>query len=177
MKVELGGGFHPRGDGFVNCDLLAAPGVDHVLDFERLGVNGVRLPFDDDSVEEVYSSHCLEHVRNVCGVLREIARICRVGAKVEIRVPHWLGVMAMCPGHLHVIGEASVRHWCVEFIAEWWSGCAKRLHLVSTEYVRWAPYFDEARRAFPKLTDAQLEKFIPGCVHEVRYVFEVIPNG
>ncbi len=176
MKIELGGGVNPRGDGYQNIDLLDVPGVDCLGDFERLGRNGVTLPFADDSVDEVYSAHALEHVKNVHGVLREIARVCRIGAHVEIRVPHWLSDVSMCPGHRAVLSEHWFRDICHVFIAEWWRGCHKRLRLTAAYSIPWAEQLDAARPAFPRLNDDQLMRFIPGCVHEVRYHFEVIAN-
>lgn len=177
LKVELGGGVNPR-PGFVNCDLLQIPGVDHALDFERLGVSGVRLPFDDDSVDEVYSSHCLEHVANVPGVMREIARVCKAGAHVEIRVPHHLGLMAMCAGHKHCIPDLQMQNICIDFVAEWWVNCKKRLRWdrERTEYVRWAERYDRAVKLFPHLSERDVIDFVPGCCHEVRFHFTVIPH-
>lgn len=175
MKVELGGGVRPR-EGYVNCDLLAVPGVDHVLDFERLGVNGVRLPFPDDSVDELYSSHCLEHVKNIPGVLREIARVCKLGAAVEIRVPHFLSQLAMCAGHRHVVSELQIQNWCVDFVDEWWAGNSKRLRWLSSEQIRWAERYDRAAILFPTWSEKDIMDFIPGCCHEVRFHFDVIES-
>jgi len=176
LQIELGGGLYRR-EGFINCDLLTVPGVDHQLDFERLGVNGVQLPFDDDSVAEVYSAHCFEHIQNLHGVLREISRICKLGAKVEIRVPHCFGQMAMCAGHKHVVSELVIQNICHDFIAEWWKGCSKRLSLVSTEKIRWAERYDRAAVLFPAWTEADILDFIPGTCHEIRFHFEVIENA
>jgi SAM-dependent methyltransferase len=173
VRVDLGGGRKPK-PGFLNVDVQAIPGVDHVVDFEQLG-RGVRLPFTDQSVEEVYSSHALEHVRNHHGVLHEIARVCKVGAHVEIRVPHWNGAMALCNGHVCTVSEEQVRHWCQDFIADWWRGSPRRLRLVATEYVP-AAAFPEARGAFGFLTDEQVLRFVPGACHEIAFHFEVIPH-
>lgn len=177
MKIELGGGAKPR-PGYVNLDILAIPGVDHVIDFEKLaeaGREGLRLPFPDDSVEEVYSSHCIEHVAPYHGLLHEIARVCRPGAKVEIRVPHWLSDMAFIAGHKHAVSLRQVQHWCRDFIGDWWAGCAKRLGHSGTEYVP-STTFAEAKALFWQLSDEQVMRFIPDACHEVRYFFEVIAH-
>ena len=71
MKLEIGGGNTPRGEGFVNLDCL--PCADIAIDLEK-----DPLPFADDSVDEVYSAHCLEHVNNAVGVLAEVLRVCKV---------------------------------------------------------------------------------------------------
>lgn len=177
MKVELGCSVNGRqSEGYIGCDILAAPGVTHQIDFERLGVNGVRLPFEDATVDDLYTAHTLEHIENVVGVLREIGRICKLGAKVEIRVPHVYSHLAMCVGHKHVVSEQQVRNWCVDFIGEWWKGCDRRLRLDRTEHVRWAPIFDAAVHAFPLLSEEQIMTFIPGTVHETRFYLTVIEN-
>lgn len=177
LKVELGGGCKPRGSDWVNVDHLEnMPGVDFAVEFEQLGHNNVKLPFEDDSVDEVYSSHTLEHVENVCGVLREIARICKLGAPVEIRVPHWLSNLAMCAGHKHVVCEQQVGNWCIDFISEWWSGCKKRLRIDKTQYIPWTATFERAKKLYPHFSEQDLFDFVPGCVHEVRFFFTVISN-
>jgi SAM-dependent methyltransferase len=70
-------------EGFVNVDLLEAPGVDVVAD-----VSG-RLPFDDGSVDLLYASHVLEHLptARVSEVLREWRRVLRDGGRILIAVP------------------------------------------------------------------------------------------
>ncbi len=138
------------------------------MDFER----GI-LPFEDDSVDEVSSSHCLEHITNLRGILREIVRVCRTGAPVEIRVPHWLSSMAMCAGHRQTISAHQVRHWCDEFPRDWFGGLDKRLTLVSTELVP-GPTFAEARGLFPQMSDDQIMRFVPDACHEYRFKFQVV---
>lgn len=175
MKLELGGGLHARGGDWLNLDLMDVPGVHACIDFERLGVAGSRLPFDDDAVDEVYASHSLEHLDNVVGILREVARVCKIGAAVEIRSPHFASDMAMCPGHKCVLSEHWFRDITEHFAGEWWRGLKKRLKLVRCDYVRWGPIFDEAKRAFPMLTDDQITRLVPGACFDVRYHLEVVP--
>jgi SAM-dependent methyltransferase len=165
LKVELGGGTRPK-PGFVNVDLCETADV-------RLDLDRDRLPFEDGSVDELYTSHCLEHLTNVPHVVREIARVCREGATVEIRVPSWLSDQALCPGHRCTISPTQVRHW-EEFAADWFNG-PRRLKLVKTEYVPSAA-FAEAQKLFAWLTDEQVMRFVPGACHEIRYQLTVVPN-
>jgi SAM-dependent methyltransferase len=46
------------------------------------------LPFKDNSVEEVYAYHVLEHCPDLMAALEEIWRVCKEGALVYIRAPH-----------------------------------------------------------------------------------------
>ena len=80
-QLNLGCGRDIR-PGYVNLDLAKIPGLDVVADLER------PLPFRDDTFDEVFSSHVLEHVRGLIPLLGELARICRAGAVLRIEVPH-----------------------------------------------------------------------------------------
>lgn len=176
LNVELGGGQKPRGSGFLNVDKNPGPGVDHVCNFEELHPAGTtRLPFDDNSVGAVYSSHCFEHVRNLIGLLREVARICKVGARVEIVVPHWLHPMAMCHDHKQVIPPEQVRHWTEAALDYWWADSPKRLYHVTTEQLA-SERLAEIRSWFPHLNDGQIMSTFPGAANEMRYIMEVGPR-
>lgn len=168
LRVEIGGGLKPL-TGWLNVD--RCPTADYQVDFETQ-----RLPFDGESVAEVYSSHCFEHVHNLRGLLQEIARVCMVGARVEIRVPHWLSPMALCHGHVQVIPPEQVDHWCRSAIPYWWTGSSRRFRHVRTEQVP-SGDFAEAKRLHPHWTDEQIMRYVPGAAHECRFHFEVIDNG
>ena len=87
IKIDIGCGRFKK-KGFVGVDMLPTPGVDYVVDLRKEG-----LPFADNSVDEVFTNHFLEHleIEDVVKVMEDIHRVYRVGAKVEIRVPHFSG--------------------------------------------------------------------------------------
>jgi SAM-dependent methyltransferase len=62
----------------------AAIGID--LDFP--GYDGLKLPFPDASQDAVFSSHCLEHIRDPVTALREWYRVTKVGGFMIVIVPH-----------------------------------------------------------------------------------------
>jgi len=165
VKIEIGGGATPRGDGFINLDKLDC--ADQQVDLEMCS-----LPFADDSVDEVYSAHCLEHVDNAVGVLGEILRICKVGSSVELRFPHWLHPMASCSGHVHVLSDRQVEIWCKQS-SSFWPQSSKRFELVNIHY-QIDVAFHELRQAFPTLTEHQVAKYIPSCCHEIRCKMKVV---
>lgn len=174
VRVELGGGAKPL-PGHVNVDL--GPTADVRLDLQEVCDGTANLPWLDGSVDAVYSSHCLEHVHNYKLLLWEVCRVCRVGARVELRVPHWLQSMAHCDGHRHAVSETQVRHWCRDAVSHWWQGSPKRLRLVGTERVPGESY-QEARKALGALlTDEQILRFVPDACHELRFTFEVVPHA
>lgn len=95
MKIDIGcGGF--KKDGFIGIDILPIPGIDYVADLRK-----EPLPFVDNSVDEVFTSHFLEHLEidDVVKVMEEIHRVCQGGAKVEIHVPHFSGFSNFCEFH------------------------------------------------------------------------------
>lgn len=82
--LELGCGDRKRDENWIGIDRVDRAGVDIVGDVvEVLG----RLP--DHSVDEVHTFHFLEHVSDVPGLLRELARVMKRGAIAEIVVPHF----------------------------------------------------------------------------------------
>ena len=80
-KLNLGCGRDIR-PGYVNLDLAKIPGLDVVADLEK------PLPFADDSFDEIFTAHVLEHVSDLFALLAELRRICRPGAVIRIYVPH-----------------------------------------------------------------------------------------
>ena len=81
MKIDFGCGPFKR-PGYTGIDTCAFPGVDIVYD-------GAAIPLPDNSVSEVYSSHCLEHVPDLAATLAELWRVSKPGAIWTIEVPHF----------------------------------------------------------------------------------------
>lgn len=46
------------------------------------------LPFSDDSVDVVFSAHCLEHIENDWEALREWWRVLKPGGRIILYLPH-----------------------------------------------------------------------------------------
>ncbi len=89
MKLDIGAGKNPR-EGFEACDKIAFDGVKHVFD-----AGNDKWPFEDNSVDEVHSSHFLEHLTNFndkwerIHFFNEMYRVLKHGGKATIIVPHW----------------------------------------------------------------------------------------
>lgn len=105
LKIDLGsGGCKP--EGFIGVDRYPMPNVDVVTDLDA------RLPFESDSVDVIYASHSLEHVRDLMNTMREIHRIAKHGAQVCIVAPYneqklnWAN-----PYHICVFNEHTPRFW------------------------------------------------------------------
>lgn len=172
MMLELGGGRIPR-FGYVNLDIV--PLADIVFDLDCVPPD--RLPLEDQSVEAVFSSHCLEHVRSPFAVLQEVARVCVVGAPVEIRVPHPLSDLAMTYGHQQVISPVDIQNVLYHFRSDWWptSVHPRRLELVREEYSP-SCYFDRLRGLYPGWSEDDVLRFAPRASHDIRFHMRVVAN-
>lgn len=88
MYINLGSGYSLK-KGFYNLDQHINT---HFYSHNTATINWTApnvLPFEDDSVEFVYSSHFLEHLhhQDAIAVLSEIKRICKPSAKFRVALP------------------------------------------------------------------------------------------
>ena len=85
IKLDLGCGRRKR-KGYIGVDIME--GSDIVANLTK-----DNLPFADSTVDAVYSDHFLEHlaIEDITKLMEDIHRVCRNGAIVEIRVPHFSG--------------------------------------------------------------------------------------
>jgi SAM-dependent methyltransferase len=76
--------------GFRGYDNDIVPIVDGAIgiDLDYPGYDGTRLPFDDESQDTVYSSHCLEHIPNHLQVINDWFRVTKVGGHIITVVPN-----------------------------------------------------------------------------------------
>lgn len=85
--------------GFTGVDIWE--GADIVADLEKFP-----WPFEDNSVDEVFCSHYIEHTPDLISFANEIYRIMKVGAKAEIIAPYYSSIRAwQDPTHLRAISE------------------------------------------------------------------------
>lgn len=83
MKINIGAG-DVKLEGFKTLDYDSSTNPDFVLDIEK-----DKFPFEDNTVETVVAHHILEHLgEGYFHCLKEIYRICKHDAIVDIRVPH-----------------------------------------------------------------------------------------
>ena len=77
-------------EGAVGIDFSSMSDADFVID-----INHERLPFDDNSVDFIFSSHTLEHLSldGFFHVMRESYRVLQAGAQFKIVVPYFTGTV------------------------------------------------------------------------------------
>ena len=88
MLVDLGCGGNKK-EGHVGVDLLEGEGIDIACDV----TNG--MPFADGEVEEIFSSHFLEHIpkKAVRPLLKECYRVLQPGGQLILVVPDLIWVL------------------------------------------------------------------------------------
>ena len=47
------------------------------------------MPYSDETIEEIYTSHCLEHIKDLNFVMEECFRVLVKGGIMHIKVPSW----------------------------------------------------------------------------------------
>ncbi len=85
LKLDFGCGPRKR-EGFHGVDAIKFDGVDTVMDIRK-----TPWPWKDESVDEAYASHFVEHLTGQERVkfFNELYRVMRKGAKATIIVPDW----------------------------------------------------------------------------------------
>ncbi|MEQ8833811.1 MAG: class I SAM-dependent methyltransferase [Miltoncostaeaceae bacterium] len=97
IGIDIGCGPN-KAPGTQGIDVIPGPGVDHVMDLEK-----DPLPFEDDSVEYVFSSNTFEHIANYHWILlNELPRVMCDGARYELWMPRAFH------NNMHVFGHVTV---------------------------------------------------------------------
>src|SRR5262249_28030619 len=105
VRLDLGAGRVKR-DGYLSVDKIRTEGVDVVCKLEW------KLPFLDDTVDEVFSRHLFEHIQNLIPLFEEVYRVCRSGARVIINVPYYTSVKAYKdPTHVNFFTERTFEYF------------------------------------------------------------------
>ena len=168
MMLEIGGGTLPLGGDWVNIDQCETADIRHDL-------NEVPWPIQDEEVAAIYSSHCIEHVKDPHSFLRECVRVGKVGTVVEIRCPAPHSHLAMTAGHLHVFSLQGVRNELIHF-PNWTPSWGSRKLVLKSHRYQPSEMLDWAKKDLPFLRgvdDQAIMRWIPGTVHDSVFIFEV----
>lgn len=84
MKINIGSG-GTEYEGYKTCDYDPLANPDYLFNLET-----DTFPFEDNTVESVIAHHVLEHLgEGYFHCLKELYRVCKHGATIDIRVPHY----------------------------------------------------------------------------------------
>jgi len=82
--LELGCGNSKQFDNSISIDIVDMPGVDFICDLNK------GFPFiPDNSVDEIYSTHFMEHIIDLGSMMKEIYRVLKPGGRNNMTVPHF----------------------------------------------------------------------------------------
>lgn len=106
LRLDIGCG-HNKRLGFVGIDKKKLSGVDIVHD-----LNKYPYPFKNESVDEVFCSHFIEHVDDMIAFMDELYRIMKPGAKAMIIAPYYANMRCwQDPTHKRAISECSFLYY------------------------------------------------------------------
>jgi SAM-dependent methyltransferase len=83
LKLDIGCDSNKK-EGFLGVDINAGKGVDFVMDV-------CKLEFDENSVDEVFSRRCIQHVEDDKKALSEISRVLKPNGIFTLIVASWYG--------------------------------------------------------------------------------------
>jgi len=92
-KLNLGCG-SIKLPGYINIDIDPDNSPDKIMDFEK------RWTLKDNSADEVHCFFTLEFIRDIDHFMKELYRVCKPNAIINIRVVHPKSTGATCPLHL-----------------------------------------------------------------------------
>ena len=103
--VDIGCGANKLNGAF-GLDRRKEPGVDIICDFEHA------VPLKTNSVDVVYMSHIMEHIRDLIPFMEEVYRVCRSEAEVRVIVPYYTSRGAFRdPTHVRYITEDTFQYF------------------------------------------------------------------
>lgn len=90
MKLDIGCGTKKK-DGFTGVDIIEFPGVDFVID-----VTWDEWPWEEDSIDEIYSSHFIEHLEAKSRIffVNSAYSVLKRGSILELKFPIWSSSLA-----------------------------------------------------------------------------------
>jgi SAM-dependent methyltransferase len=119
--------------GAVGLDISPDTDADVVHDLDSFP-----YPFEDSSFDHVLMQDVLEHVREPIRVVDELHRICRPGARIQLRTPHFSSMLAYSdPTHRHYFSAEAIRSLAEPRFAHY---TTVRLRVVHVTIDLWLPF-------------------------------------
>jgi SAM-dependent methyltransferase len=130
LDVGCGSAKHP---GAVGLDISADTDADVVHNLDDLP-----LPLEDDSFDQVLMQDVIEHVAEPIRLMEELHRICRNGARIQLRTPHFSSVLAYGdPTHKHYFSRIAIESLAEPRFAHY---TAVRFRVVHITLDLWFPF-------------------------------------
>lgn len=105
--LDIGCGDSKQHPGNVGVDMREAEGVDVVADLTE------GIPFPDDSADQVFAVHILEHLVDFLPLVDECHRVLRPGGVLHVLSPWWRFVNAVAdPTHVRLLDVQTIKGIC-----------------------------------------------------------------
>jgi predicted SAM-dependent methyltransferase len=131
LKLHLGCGDIRFDSPWINCDFNKTDATDVVCDCAK-------LPHEDNSVDEIYSSHLIEHFnfREAWDVLKEWKRVLQPDGWLVIECPDFY---ASCKGFVEAYeqGKMEADYWYPHFFGMDWLKGGQHKMLYSPQQMEW----------------------------------------
>jgi predicted SAM-dependent methyltransferase len=113
LKIDFGCG-HNKKDGYVGVDVIDSKDVAFRVDIEE-----ELLPFADETVDEIYTAHTLEHIEDLIRAMNEFWRVLKWGSLLKIHVPHrYCDLAFQDPTHKRFFTVDSMKFFCGDYVAK-----------------------------------------------------------
>jgi SAM-dependent methyltransferase len=130
LDVGCGAAKYP---GSVGLDIAAGTAADIVHNLDDRP-----YPLEDDGFDQVLMQDVIEHVQSPIGVMEELHRICRPGARIQLRTPHFSSVLAYGdPTHKHYFSRIAIESLAEPRFAHY---TEVRFRVVHITLDLWFPY-------------------------------------
>jgi ubiquinone/menaquinone biosynthesis C-methylase UbiE len=83
MKLDIGCGKNKKA-GFLGVDINSGEQVDFVMDVQK-------LEFEDNSIDEIFSRRCIQHVEDDKKAFREVFRVLKPNGIFTLEIASWYG--------------------------------------------------------------------------------------
>lgn len=166
--LDLGCGSR-KWPGSVGLDVSPATQADIVHDLEVFP-----YPIEDAAFDVVLMQDVIEHVDDLYGLMAEVHRIARPGARVLLRTPHFSSMLAFSdPTHKHYLSLLAVRGLAEPGFAHY---AATRFRVVSNRVDLWLPFrltgLERLANRFSRTYEAYFAFRFPAM--NIRAEFEVL---
>lgn len=129
--LDIGCGRNKR-PGAVGIDRVRLPGVDLVQDLNRFPYS-----FANETFDEVYAVHVIEHMDSILRVMEEIHRISKPGALVTVITPHYTDPVSwQDPTHKWHLSSYSFNYFTPEYHTNHYSPARFRILTRDLELAR-----------------------------------------
>ncbi len=131
MKLHLGCGKNIK-EGWVNMDVVNY-GQEVVRDIRR------GIPFNNETFDEIYAQHFIEHVPSgddTIFLINELYRVLKPGGILKFEVPHSSEPEAFDPIHVSYWNERCIQEYFTGIgISRHWSGLSVSFEILKNEKV------------------------------------------